>query len=185
MESVVSAYLAGLLDGEGMVGMCYQVSKPNWKNKNCDHIRLQVDVISNTNEALILAVVGLLEREGFHPRVSHWQPKGAKSKMGHRVYLPNVDERKRFLKYIHPYLIGKKEQAEIGLKFLSRRGRKHVKTSEYERLLAKRMTFLNQRGRTSEPVTTGRQAEDIPKLQSELYGDVESVAETTTPAKIN
>ena len=186
MKSELRAYLAGLLDGEGTIGFCSQIAKPHWKNKNCDHLRLQVDVISNTNEALIIAVVNLLKADGFSPKVSHWQPEGAKSKQGHRIYLPCIEERRSFLELVHPYLIGKKEQAEIGLEFLSRRSvGKKVKTTEYERLLHERMKVLNQRGHTSEPVTTERPAGDTPKSQSELHGDVQSAAEMPAPAKIN
>jgi len=185
MKSELRAYLAGLVDGEGTLGLTMQVAKPHWKNKNCDHVRVQIDVLSNTNEALILAVVNLLKDEGFNPKVSHWQPDGEKSREGHRIYLPCTDERKRFLEFIRPYLVGKKEQCEICLEFLSRRSNgTKVKTTEYERLLYGRMKVLNQRGRSSEPVTTGRGAEDTPKVQSELHSDVQSTAETTVPAKV-
>jgi hypothetical protein len=187
MQSEIKAYLAGLVDGEGTIGLSHRVSKPHWKTKNMDHYQVQLDVITNTNYALILAVAEILRKEGFDPKFASWQPTTSPNcKLGHRLFILRTEEKRRFLEMICPYLIAKKEQATLVLEFLSRRteGRK-VKTTEYERLLAARMTELNQRGRASKPVTTVRPAGDTPKIQSELHGDMQSVAEMTTPAKIN
>jgi hypothetical protein len=186
MKSEIRAYLAGIMDGEGTIGLSHRVSKPHWKTKNMDHYQVQLDVLSNTNELLILAVVSLLRQEGFVPKLCSWQPRGKNSRRGYRIFLLRTEQKVRFLELIHPYLIGKKEQAELVLSFLSRRGNgKKVKTIEYERLLVVRLTELNQRGRTSKPVTTVRQAGDTPKSQSELHGDMQSAAEMPAPARIN
>lgn len=190
MKSEIAAYLAGLMDGEGTIGLSHRVSKPHWKTKNMDHYQVQLDVITNTNHALILAVAEILKAEGFDAKYASWQPKSKSGtgncKMGHRMFLLGTGQKRRFLEAISPYLIAKKEQAKLVLEFLSRRseGRK-VKTTEYERLLYARLRELNQRGRTSEPVTTARGALDTVKIQSELHGDVQRSAEMTDPAKIH
>jgi hypothetical protein len=190
MKSEIAAYLAGLVDGEGTIGLSHRVSKPHWKTKNMDHYQVQLDVISNTNHALILAVEELLVSEGFEPKHASWQPVSKRAvqncKMGHRIFLLRTEQKRRFLESIFPYLIAKKEQAKLVLEFLSRRSAdRKVKTTERERLLYARLRELNQRGRTSEPVTTGRGAPDTAKLQSELHGDMQRSAEMTDPAKFH
>ena len=186
MKSEIAAYLAGLMDGEGTIGLSHRVSKPHWKTKNMNHYQVQLDVITNTNHALIIAVAEILKQEGFDAKYASWQPKARSGsqncKMGHRMFLLRTEQKRRFLEMISPYLIAKKEQAKLVLEFLSRRSEgKKVKTTEYERLLYTRLRELNQRGRSSEPVTTERQAGDTPKSQSELHGNVKSAAEMTVP----
>ena len=186
MKSEIRAYLSGLMDGEGTIALKSNVSKPQWKNKNANNISVQLDVICNTNAALILAVVEMLKVSGFQPRTIGWQPDMPNSRRAYKVQLLSNDERRRFLEYIHPYLVAKKQHAEIVLEFLSRRknGCK-VKTTEYERLLYAKLKPLNQRG-TSESVTTSTpDTSNLVKIQSELHGDVQSAAEMTVPAKIN
>lgn len=184
MKDTELAYLAGLVDGEGSIGLSYQTAKPSWKNKSCNHVRPQVDVVANTNFELIRVVVKLLQGFSLSPRVVSYgtDKRNARWKAAWKVYLVTLDDKKKFLELIHPYLVGKKAQAEMVMEFLSRRSSHHkVKTTQYERLLAERCQQLNQRGRSSESVETERQTGDTLKFQSELHGDVQSSAEMTEP----
>lgn len=184
MKDTDLAYLAGLVDGEGTIGMVWNSSKGRWRC-NTHHLRVQVDIVANTNPELIRFVVELVKSFGLSPKVVDYKTteRNPNWNAAWKVFLITIDDKKKFLNLIRPYLVAKREQADIVLQFLARRGsHTKVRTSQYERLLGVRCAELNRRGRTSEPVTTERLAEDIPKRQSELYGDIESVAEMTPPA---
>jgi hypothetical protein len=184
MQESTVAYIAGLLDGEGTIGLVWNRSKGRWR-ANTNHLRAQVDIVANCDERLIRFVVDTLKEWGLSPKTVDYrtEQRNPNWNAAWKVFLVTIDDKKKFLELIRPYLVAKQEQADIVLKFLSRRGsHTKVKTTQYERLLWAACAKLNKRGRAPEPVTTGREAGDTPKLQSELYGDIQSEAEMTSPA---
>jgi len=168
MKDTDKAYLAGLLDGEGTIGLVWNASKGRWR-ANTNHLRAQVDVVCNCDAELIRAVVEMLKGFGLSPKIVDYKTteRNPNWSAAWKVCLVTIDDKKKFLSLIHPYLIAKREQADIVLQFLARRStHTKVKTNQYERVLWARCAELNRRGgRASEPVTTGREAEDTPKLQ--------------------
>ena len=177
-------WLAGILDGEGNMQLL----------PNSQHLRPVVIALTNTNPLLIQAVVDLLTKAELHHRVQNlsngpsWDNKW---KPAWSVAIGRIDDMKAFLTMVEPHLIGKKEQAQILLKFLRpRRSRKPypgsgVPTNEYEKLLGLRMKELNSRGTSESQTTATPNAEKLAKVESELHGDMQSQAEMTWPETIN
>jgi hypothetical protein len=177
-------WLAGILDGEGNLQLCL----------NGQHLRPVVVVLTNTNPLLIQAVVDLLTKAGLHHRVQNLSksPRWRKEwKPAWSVAVGRIDDMKAFLTMVEPHLVGKKEQAQILLKFLKpRRSRKPypgsgVPTNEYEKLLGLRVKELNSRGASESQTTNTPNAEKLAKIESELHGDMQSQAEMTWPETIN
>lgn len=173
-------WLAGILDGEGNLQL----------STNAKHLRALVNVVTNTNTRLIQEVSERLESLGISHRIqylsgsSRWSDKW---KPAWSVMVMKIDEIKKLLGILRPFMVGKREQCDILMEFLSRRESckptKYgaVPTTDHERLLAARMKELNRRG-TSESVTTST----LPSLksemiQSELHGDMQRMAEMTIP----
>jgi|HubBroStandDraft_4_1064222.scaffolds.fasta_scaffold04643_10 hypothetical protein len=174
------AYLAGLIDGEGTIGLSEQISKPGWKNKGACHIRSQVDVVTNTNAKLIEAVADMLKSLGVGFIIVEFKVP-AKCRQAWKVALVKIDDKKKLLELVQPYLVAKREQCDLVLKFLKpRNSSRKVKTTPEERLLMARCHELNQRG-LSETVTTVREVPEREMIQSELHGDMQRSAEMTDP----
>lgn len=112
------AYLAGLLDGEGSIGL-YQDTRRDFTS-----IMLRITLIVNTDKELINYVSNLIGEEFVYKtnKSNCWCVK-----ISHRALA------EQFLINILPYLVGKKQRAINALKFIeSRKGRFHHKFSEEE-----------------------------------------------------
>ena len=166
-------YIAGVLDGEGSLNFS---TTGGW--------RTVVTAVCNSNPLIISRVESILESWGIfyvtrqtHAHFWHVDIKG------------RVGNKKKFLNIIYESLHGKKEQARLMMKFLERRtDKRSTPISETDKAIAIRVSQLNHLNRTG-AVETARQA--LPdlnfeekKLQSELFGDKESPAETTGPTLV-
>lgn len=176
-------WLAGIVDGEGSIQI----------TTNGPHLRATVIVLVNTNNALIQTASNLLTMAGIENRIGNlsggpawrkeWRPAW-------NVQIMKIDSMKAFLSMISPYLVAKKEQAEIAMQFLSRRrsykphSRGAVKTSREDLLLRERIQKLNKRG-ASESVETVRPPRESEMIQSELHSDMQSQAEMPWPKLFN
>ena len=133
MKRTDLAYVAGIIDGEGYIGLTRQ-----GKSRS---IRLTVSV-DNTNEWLIqwlhFAFGGSIYLR--HRRKENWKPQWS--------WIITCLRASDFLKLVYPFLRIKKPQAEIAIKFQEAR-RGHYMTDE-ERVIAEAkriiMKGLNQRG---------------------------------------
>lgn len=108
-------YLAGLFDGEGSVAIIHQKSPRIGAPKHCVHC-LQVS-ITNTHFGVMQEVEGFL---GYgHLRAKKQSSPTANIKT---IYLWEARAQKavRFLEVLLPYLIIKRERADIGLEFARR-----------------------------------------------------------------
>jgi hypothetical protein len=137
------AYMAGLLDGEGHIGIALR------KNLISGHI-LRIE-ISNTNKAMIDWILPRFDGHGVI-RKDRWGEGNRKDS-----YVWYADNRKavRLLKMLIPYLVLKKEQAEIAVYFQSSipaqgRGPRITKdVFEFRESLRLKMRILNKRGRNA------------------------------------
>lgn len=133
----ILAYAAGLIDGEGHIGI---VTPQRGKG---NHYRLQVEV-RNTDARLVKWLHD--EFGGSVMYVKRVQPR-------HRpVWIWTVQGRKAelFLRSIRPYLIGKAERADVGfaLRELIAQGNNSLSASNLARRadLRARLKVLNRRG---------------------------------------
>jgi hypothetical protein len=127
-------YIAGIVDGEGNVGVLH-AHGPQWISA-----RVQ---ITNTDERLIK---WLQEKLGGVARVIHRQT--SKHKTVYALMIEDMRDVKYFLNTIKSYLIVKKEQAEILLKFVDSRikGWRNKPYSKEEMEMWKKLGELNRRG---------------------------------------
>jgi hypothetical protein len=156
------------------------------KKSGARHVRCRAVVLNNTNQVLINKVSELLTKEGFNSSIvcttnrAVWHPVW---KRAWRVELQGIDETKKFLEWIRPYLVSKQEQADLVLQFLDRRSTSTKTDTTIEDIaLLTRCQELNRRGNDPESVETVRNAGMTPQMiQSELIGDYERLAEMSSP----
>ena len=169
-KSAKVGYIAGLLDGEGSIYFTYQTTT---------NVRASICVVANSNPLIIARVEEILQSWGVpfatresHPHFWHVGLKGG------------ISDKKCFLKVIIPFLAGKKEQAKLMMKFLSRRGgkKRQVLLSDNDKSLVSRVKYLNHVNKLGS-VETVRESPEKVKIQSELTGDSKRVAEMPTPIR--
>lgn len=133
------AYAAGIIDGEGCFGMYY--------SKRLDRHLLTVDIYNSSTE--------LLEWLTIHFPGSYREIK-APSKKKHVNWKPqyiwrsNNNQTLSFLKEIYPFLIVKKKQCLLAIRFretfLKRECPISQETRDLRRSIYEEMKILNQRG---------------------------------------
>jgi hypothetical protein len=133
------AYVAGIIDGEGCFGMHYY--------KKLNRHYLTVDIYNSCTELLKWL------SENFP---GNYREIKAPSKKIHTNWKPqfiwrsNEHQTLQFLRDILPFLIVKKKQCELAIKFretfLKRECPVSPKTKETRRLIYEEMKALNQRG---------------------------------------
>jgi hypothetical protein len=152
-QQITPQYVAGLWDGEGTITITFAkvVRKKYFKYasfvgmSNTD-IRL-IDVVRQYCDSL---------KCGTYIRVNN--VKGNR-KVQYSIQLTTLESRLRFLESVYPYLISKKEQCEIAMRFLeSRISKNKVRRNKYgqymgkegfseeESILHSRIRELNKRG---------------------------------------
>lgn len=152
------SWLAALIDGEG----CFLLTKgshspssqersPSLRDK--PRIRMSIN-IANTNYKLMEA---LIEKTGIDCVYTHNRPVGSKQKPLY-TWRMNATQIKKWLPFIHPWLVLKREQAEIMMEVVGirekatpRKGEKWVipNSKEYQEKLSNavdRIRILNRRG---------------------------------------
>ncbi len=133
------AYVAGIIDGEGCFGMYY--------SKRLDRHIMTVDIYNSCLELLkwINEIFPGEYREIKAPSKKihvNWKPQ--------YIWRSNNNQTLQFLKDVLPFLIVKKKQCELAIKFretfLKRECPVSQKTREIRRSLYEEMKLLNQRG---------------------------------------
>jgi hypothetical protein len=134
-EELEFAYLAGIIDGEGTISVC-MVHRPD--GVNALHKMLGV---FNTNYTLI---AWLKERFGG---VVHSRTRSDKWKQEHQLKW-SAEEASELLAKVLPYLVIKKEQAEIFIQLHKTKGVTKVsaEVQELREKLVNRCQELNKRG---------------------------------------
>jgi hypothetical protein len=150
------AWLAGVMDGEGTIALYKE------KSSRTSHFyaRCIVHVIANTNPVLIIRVAELLGEAGIKYSIGTLIGEQKRQKNWSRAWnmkISGLDAMKEFLPMIEPYLVGKKEQAQLAMRFLERRSSGHAAwgITELDEALMARCQQLNTTG-SSESVETIR-----------------------------
>ncbi len=141
-------WLASAVDFEGSILMY-----PNWTPKRVPtSIRANTTILTNTDLVLLRHARKLLKKYEVGNRLvplyksKRWNKRWKKA---WRVEVSTVDDNKKILALLLPYLIGKRKQCELALAFLSGRNSKHNRhraTTDFEWKLMAQCQFLNKRG---------------------------------------
>lgn len=139
------AYLAGLIDGEGYIGI----------SSNAQKTRKQYTprvTITNTNVALINEVRRILDNESIAYHVMDWDARLDSQKVRYTVEANGFRRALKLLFIIEPYLVAKRQQAQFVLAWLWSRlthgsGFTRVPYTDSETALVEAVKELNHKGR--------------------------------------
>lgn len=142
LNKTIIAYTAGILDGEGSIQINPSKNYQNPFGKK--YWSLTVQISSNN-----LKVLNYLQKNWNIGFITKWKARGAKlgrSSYNWRIYSKHAQ---KLLTILYPFLIIKKSQAKIGLKFIKyvgyKRNRITGKISKIRNNLAFKMKELNDK----------------------------------------
>jgi len=145
LSQLETAYLAGIVDGEGCVSI--MKAKPRNRSQNPCHI-LRI-TIANTNKDLIdwlvIKMGGCSRKSSRANYPSHWKDSWQWHIEGFKAL--------ELLCLVEPYLIIKKAQANIGIEFQTKKtpgmGRRGISQKEvlFRDSFRNRLTILNKKGK--------------------------------------
>lgn len=151
MTDEAKAWLAGFIDGEGYIGLTFQIKKATPTSARTPRYHPYL-IIANTNKAVIEYIQTIL---GVG-RVYNFFPKNIKFKGAYQIKISQNNDLQAVLTAILPYLRVKSEQARIVLDFLARRkdikpitSRGHrgaTSFGEADKALYQRLLDLNKKG---------------------------------------
>ena len=111
------AWLAGIWDGEGTFGIYRNVRRKDGKWSYCGRLTL-----SNTSILMISEIIRISELLGV--KVDIWKEKKSR-KINHKkaihLTLNRIDSVKKVCELLLPYLVAKKDRAELLIRFLDSR----------------------------------------------------------------
>lgn len=137
------SWLGGIIDGEGCISFKKNTGKC-WKNKS-ERPLYPIISISNTDIRMIDKIIEILEKN--HIAFYREDRRGKKkNKDSISVCIKGIKRTKRFLDLIIPYLVSKKERAELLLEFCELRSHNHKPYTQYEKDLCQRVYDLIGRG---------------------------------------
>ena len=131
MTEVQKAYIAGIVDGEGSISIAHSKHKNNGKR----YYSLRIDVV-NTDRKLIDYMADVTDTGYtycYESRKNEWK--------NIHSWVTTRKSAEEFLREILPYLVIKKERAELALEF-----RKHSRKVEKQEQFFEKMKALNKRG---------------------------------------
>jgi len=154
-------WLAGIIDGEGHLGLSRQ------NKRRCTTIKFDLQIV-NTDYALIDKVVRIVRALGVNPLVRervHAKATWATNKI---VTVGKMAHIERVLRAVRDYLTGvKREKADLMLALIeSRKTKNRAPYDEHELAIVRRFreTYIGKCGAS----TTAREALARAKIQSEL-----------------
>lgn len=146
------AWLAGFIDGEGFIGITFQRKKET-SQQSASPLFHPYLIITNTNEDSILYVKKLI-REGCIYKLKGNSPRLSPT---FQYKLTTKRVLKSFLKEVEPFLIVKKKQCKLIMKFLEIRDSKKIITgygsrgktsfSSEEKAIYNELLVLNRSGK--------------------------------------
>ena len=137
LKPTESAYLAGLIDGEGWIGLMLK------KEKTRRRVRFQPVIhICNTNLTVLEWARDTIE---YGSVGKHAHEYSKKNKLTYRYTLLRNDEIIKLLTQIKKYLIIKKEHVNVLLKYCRRKKKKHVTAADFTNY--RKLRLLNKRGK--------------------------------------
>lgn len=143
MQVIDLAWLAGVVDGEG----CFSIFNRTNKSRNGKMIITPTAsvTITNSNLALINECVCILKKLGVKYVLKN--PRNSKTRNLERVDIRNYQSIKLLVKAILPYLIGKKEQAELIIRFVEKASnRSGFRATNERKTFFEQMSNLNKFG---------------------------------------
>jgi len=167
-DKAMYGYVSGIVDGEGTITICRSEYNGKDRNNKIRHyIAFHVKVnVKNTDERLMKWLQSRFGGEYYKDESSlkkhpTWKPA--------YVWFHAAKDKEPFLLSILPYLILKREQANIALQFL-RLDSQRVPEKRQE--LYEKIVALNQRGKPVEANMLDSSNEEM--RESVLSGDIES-----------
>lgn len=160
-KAITWQWLAGFYDGEGCLNLTHN------KSKRLTAFSPQIDLV-NTNQPAMELIISFLEAHEIpvyvnkskkHARFHRDSGRSHKQRMTIRI--ARMKSVKRFLEYLKPHLVLKREQAELLLEFVSSRAEGYTRTTERDFEIYKRLRELNGKGdlvETSEANTPGNES---------------------------
>lgn len=150
------AWLAGFWDGEGSITIFTHTEK-NGKEKICPTIN-----VTNTHEGVIAYVVELLDRLGTSFAVQQRKHTSEKNKDAYHVTTRNIQYIKVVLEAIYPYLVCKKAQATLVLRYVNKKLQQRESTGrprydEEDFAIQQECQAMNKRGKVPLSSTTTRE----------------------------
>lgn len=160
-------WLGGIIDGEGSIGI-------NGRENN--RINLVANLqLSNSSPLMIQKVIEIMDKLGVkhYIQTHHLSYVNPNHQDVYKIIIGRQSQLKLFLETIIPYLLVKKPQAELVLRYVTKRVNKGASRGdskkfpydEEERLIAKQVFDLNRasnhRLRKQESSTTTRETADI------------------------
>lgn len=173
-SQIEAAYMAGIMDGEGTFSITKIRQNRVYKNgERSKKFAYQLHINAyNSSKKLIDWVV---KNIGGTLYTSKEDLKNPKWKRKHMVFFGNRESMESLINLILPYLVIKKEQALVALRFLNLHDLPRPQEREELRLEMLRLNDSWQRPKYSKSVTTNTPdiSNDM-KIESELCGDVQS-----------
>jgi hypothetical protein len=148
------AWLAGFWDGEGSITIFTHVEK-NGREKICPTL-----TVVNTHEGVIAHVIELLDKLGTSFSIFHRKTSSDKHKDAYQLGTRNMQYIKTVLEALLPYLVCKKPQAILVLRYVTKKMQQREKNEkphydEEDFDLQEECQALNKRGKTPlSPTTT-------------------------------
>lgn len=115
------AWLAGILDGEGNIGAYYNRNSNNSHGGNTSATLVFLSRIANTDYRMLKEVEAILKELGVGYNVAHCMPKNERCKPLWQLTMRGKKRTERFLFVVLPFLINKKERAELVLSLIKHR----------------------------------------------------------------
>lgn len=130
------AYLAGIIDGEGMVNMF-----------RYGHRSVIEVVIANTNESIISRCNAIMTAIGASPYIRFQDRRKLGWKPTWWLRVRNQAKCQLILESVRPYIVGKLPQCDLLLQYIrSRKGKKNARLTEDEERMISSIRPLNKRG---------------------------------------
>jgi len=162
VNEIEIAWLAGFMDGEGSIGIKVQSYHPI-KKGNYAYFAPYVQIV-NTHYGSIMKVDDILTRMHVGHHISearrHLNPNGKRTvdeyKRLWRILINGLKRCKPFLIEITPYLVVKKEDAEMVIDFINSRESNYYKQSPYSQRdldIVNRFRSVRRSGRANKVIS--------------------------------
>lgn len=168
-------WLAGVFDSEGFCSVSL-----NGKNKSKLFCRIG---ISNTDKKILYRTKAIVSNLGV--AIKKYKSGGTKLKwkQSYDLSVSGYTNCKLFLESILPFLVGKKEICNLGLKIMNSRIKNYYKkTTNAEFEMVDRLSRMNKRGKSISQRLRAEQSNSLLKIKSDLDRDIKSIAEMSIPS---
>lgn len=138
MSELDRAYIAGIVDGEGSIGLYEQTQKRKDYEKTSLRPTVQIAMTDKETVGYVGRTAGSGSKSYKYTKSDNWKEQ---EKFAIQAQNDIID----FLEQIRPYLITKKDQAELMLEYCRNRD-PHKPYSEREYEIKEKLSELNSRG---------------------------------------